>query len=190
MGINRNVSRAIVFGPKQLGGMSLSQLHTLQCIIRLQYFIGYITNNDGVGKLIRICIEATQLEVGTFEPFIFLLHSMPVHSTLTSTWVHESWSFLQLFKGSIILTNSWLPSPQSQNDQSIMSLTTRFQCTKGEQRQINMCRIFLRFISISDITDFHGTRIKQTSYYGIRDDTYPTIRWSNQQRPTKVSWLV
>jgi hypothetical protein len=35
MGINRNVTRAIVFSPKHLGGMSLSHLHTLQDIRRL-----------------------------------------------------------------------------------------------------------------------------------------------------------
>jgi hypothetical protein len=34
--MNQNVSRAIVFSPKRLGGMSLSHLHTLQGIRRLQ----------------------------------------------------------------------------------------------------------------------------------------------------------
>jgi hypothetical protein len=29
-------------------------------------------NNDGVDNLTRICFKATQLEVGTFEPFMFL----------------------------------------------------------------------------------------------------------------------
>jgi hypothetical protein len=51
--------------------MALRHLHTLQGIRRLQHFIVHIANNDGVGKLIRICIEATQLEVGTFEPICF-----------------------------------------------------------------------------------------------------------------------
>jgi hypothetical protein len=74
MSINHNVARAIVFGPNQLRGMSLSHIHTLQGIKRLQYFIGHISNNDGVGKLIQICIKATQLEVGTFEPLLFLRH--------------------------------------------------------------------------------------------------------------------
>jgi hypothetical protein len=72
MPINRNVAHAIVFGPKRLGGMSLRHLHTLQGIQRGQYFIGHIANNDGVGKLIRICIKATQLKVCTF----FILSSL------------------------------------------------------------------------------------------------------------------
>jgi hypothetical protein len=84
MSINRNVSRAIVFGPKHLGGMALIYLHTLQGLRSLKYFIGHIANNDGLGKLIHICIEATQLEVATFESFMFLLQSLHGHTTLTN----------------------------------------------------------------------------------------------------------
>jgi hypothetical protein len=84
MAINRNVARAIVFGPKRLGGMALCHLHTLQGICRIQYFIGHTANNDGVGKLMSICIESTQLEVGTFEPFMFTLHSIYGPDTLTT----------------------------------------------------------------------------------------------------------
>jgi hypothetical protein len=134
-------------------GMSLSHLHTLQGIRRLQYFIGHIANNDGVGKLIRICVEATQLEVGTFKPFLFLQHSFHGNYTLTSMWVHELCSFLELFKGTITLTNSWIPFLQRQIDQAFMSLVITSTHTKGELRQINMCRLYLRVISVSDITD-------------------------------------
>jgi hypothetical protein len=108
--IHRNVDRAIVFGPVRLVGMVLYHIHTFQSIRRIQYFIGHIAKNYGVGKIIRICVEATQLEVGTFEPFMFTLHSVYGPATRTSSWVLEIWSFLELFKATITLTNSWLPS--------------------------------------------------------------------------------
>jgi hypothetical protein len=66
MGINRNISRNIFFDPKKIGSMDIRHISTLQGIHRTQYLIGYLTNNEGVAKLMRICIEATQLEVGTF----------------------------------------------------------------------------------------------------------------------------
>jgi hypothetical protein len=72
MGINRNVSRSIVFGPKHLGGIAIIHIHTLQGICRLQYLVGHIMNNDGVGDIRWIYTKATQLDIGTFEPFIFL----------------------------------------------------------------------------------------------------------------------
>jgi hypothetical protein len=132
MAINRNVARTIVFGPKRLGGVALCHLHTLQGIRRIQYFIGHIANNDGVGKLIQICVEATQLEVGTFEPFMFTLRSVYGPATLTASWVLESWSFSELFKAMINFTNSCLPSPQRHNDQYLMPLATLHTCRKGE----------------------------------------------------------
>jgi hypothetical protein len=106
MKINRNFARAIVFGPKYLGGMSLSHLHTLQGIRRFQCFIGHLENNYGVGKIMRIFIEATQREVRTLEPFLFLRHPTRGHTTLTAYWVNEIWSFLELFQATVTLTNS------------------------------------------------------------------------------------
>jgi hypothetical protein len=186
MAINHNVTHAIVFGPKKLGGMALFQIHTLQDIHIIQYSIGHITTNYGVGKLMRICIESTQLEVGTFEPFMFTLHSIYGPATLTASWVLEIWSFLKLFKATITLTKIWLPLPQRQNDQSIMSLATLYTYREGELRKINRCRIYLRVLSVSDITYFDGTRVLQTCYDGLLSVDNTTIRWSNQQRPQKV----
>jgi hypothetical protein len=69
-----------------------------------------------------------------------------------------------------------------------MSLAITSTYAKGELRQINMCRIYFHDISVSDITDFDRTRIKQSSYDGTLVNTHPTIRWPNQQRPTKGGW--
>jgi hypothetical protein len=138
----------------------------------------------------RICIEATQLEVGTFEPFLFTFYLIYGPATLTVLCVLEIWSFLEIFKATITLTNRWLPSPQRQNDQSIMSLATLHTCRKGELRQINRCRIFLRVISVYDITYFDGTRVIRAFYDGVRSVDTTNIRWHNQQRPSKVGWTI
>jgi hypothetical protein len=190
MAIHCNVARVIGFGPKSLGGMALCHLHTLQGIRKIQYFIGNIANNYGVGKLIRICIEATQLEVGTFEPFMFTLHSIYGPATLTASWVLEIWCFLELFKATITLKNSLLPLPQRQNDQSLMSLATLHTSCKGELRQISRCWIYLRVISVLDITYFDGTIVLHTCYDGLRSVDNTTILWTNQQRPTKGGWTI
>jgi hypothetical protein len=77
--------------------------------MRLKYFIGRIANNDGVGKLIHICIVATQLKVGTFKPFMFLQYSLYGPTSLTNSWVNEIWSFLKLFQGTLTLSNKLTP---------------------------------------------------------------------------------
>jgi hypothetical protein len=122
MSINRNVSRRVVFGPKHMGGMALMHLHVLQCIHRTKYLIGHITNNDGVGKLMRICIEAIQLEVVTFEPFFFLPNSLHGYTLVLISWINEIWFFNELFTGTIKISNTWLPHPQRESDQAVLTL--------------------------------------------------------------------
>jgi hypothetical protein len=76
MGINRNVSRAIVFGPKHLGGISLSHLHTLQGIRRLQYFIGHIAKTN---SYMRVSYSTRGRYFRTF-PLYSTLYPWSLHS--------------------------------------------------------------------------------------------------------------
>jgi hypothetical protein len=121
---------------------------------------------------------------------MFTLHSIYGPATLTISWVLDIWSLLKLFKTTITLTNSWLPLTQRQNDQSLMYLATLHTCRKGELWQINRCRIYLRVISVSDITDFDGNRVLQTCYDRLHSVDNINIRWPNQQRPTKGGWKI
>jgi hypothetical protein len=183
MGINRNVSRDVVFGPKYTGVMDLHHLHTLQGMRRIQYIIGHITNNDVVAKPMPICIEATQLEVRTFEQFFFLPESLHGTSLVSRSWINEIWSFIELFAGIINISNTWIPHPQRLHDQAIMSLAVLFSQNKGKRIQINISQIYLKTISMSDICNFDGTRITQQSYDGTFVMKKPNIHWPNQHRP-------
>jgi hypothetical protein len=190
MGIKRNISRRIVFGTKHLGGMASRHLHTLQGIRRTQYLIGHLTNNDGVAKLMRIYIEATKLEVGTFEAFFFLLYYLHGPSLISRSWIHNIWSFNDLFHSTITLSNYWLPHPQSTSNKAIISLVVSFTSTKRELIQINICRLFLQAISISDICDTDGIHITQQAYDGTFVQKRTNIRSPNQHRPSKGGWLI
>jgi hypothetical protein len=76
MGINRNVAGKIVFCPKNLGGLEMHNLYTIQGTTSLQYFIGHLMCKDGNGNLMRICMESTQLEVGSYELFLIIAYKM------------------------------------------------------------------------------------------------------------------
>jgi hypothetical protein len=96
MGINRNVSRNIVFGPKSLGGLEIHHLYTLQGNKQLQYFMVHITCNSINGNLMRICMEHTQLKVGTYEPFLILKYSSTGTPSSTTHGSHQfgrTWNY-------------------------------------------------------------------------------------------------
>jgi hypothetical protein len=103
--INRIVARTIDFGLKSLGGLETRHLYTLQGTKRLQYFLGHIACNDGNGNLMKICMEHTQLEVGKYEAFIFLVHSYAGNALINQSWRTVIWSHLELCKGIITTIN-------------------------------------------------------------------------------------
>jgi hypothetical protein len=92
----------------------------------------------------RICIEAIQLEVGTFEPFFSLPYSLHGPMLVSRSWINEIWSFNELFIGTITISKSSLPHPQRASDQSIMALAVLFSNNKDEVIQINICSIYLQ----------------------------------------------
>jgi hypothetical protein len=83
----------------------MHHLYTLQGRKRLQYFLFQIACNNGNGNLTRICMEHTQLEVGTYEPFLFLKHSYAGKSLINQTWLTAIWAHLELCKGTITTTD-------------------------------------------------------------------------------------
>ena len=63
--VNRNTSRAIIFGPTDLGGLGLPNLYTHSNITKLLLFTGHLRLQDKTVKLILIGLSHMQLIVGS-----------------------------------------------------------------------------------------------------------------------------
>jgi hypothetical protein len=131
MGTNRNVAQKIIFRPKTLGGLEMHDLYTIQGTTRLQYFLGHVMYNDGNGNLIRICMESTQLEVGTYEPFLFLNYKMAGSHLLKKAWLTAIWEHLSLSNETITTIHPWLPQPQIEHAASCSRPPQVFQTMPG-----------------------------------------------------------
>jgi hypothetical protein len=147
VGIHRNVARAIVFRPKSLGGLEMHHIYTLQGKKCLQYFLGHITCNDGNGNPVKICMEPTQLEVQTYEPFLFLKKSYAGKSLINQSRLTEIWSHLDLCKETITTADPWLPKPQIEHDVALVFMAFEANLSTAQQRQMNAYRIFICVIS-------------------------------------------
>jgi hypothetical protein len=188
MGIDRNVAWKIVFEPNNLGGLEIHHLYTIQGTQRLQYFLGNVMCNDGNVNLVRICMESTQLEVGSYKPFLSLDYKVAGSHLLNKMSMTAIWEHLSLFKGTITTKNPWLPLPQTVNDVALMSIASRGEFTDKQKQHINACIIYLQVISPSDITTFDGLNITQLAYEGKRENVASSLIWPNQQRPPKACW--
>jgi hypothetical protein len=134
MGINRNVARKVVFGLKSLDGLEIHHLHTLQGTKLLQYFMGHLMCQDGNGNLMRMATELAQLEVGTYEPFLFLNYASAGISLLNKTWLTSIWEHLSLCKVTITTTLPWLPLKQREHDTSLMAMATELDFTDTQKK--------------------------------------------------------
>jgi hypothetical protein len=188
MGININVARKIVFGPKTLVGLEMHDLYTIQGTKRLQYLIVHVMCNAGNGNLMQICMESNQLEVGLYETFLFLNYKIAGSHLLNNTWLTAIWEHLSLSNAAITQTNPWLPLPQRDHDASLMENASRYHFTNKQKQHINACRIYLQKNSISDISTFDGNSITQHAHDGKREDITSSLMWTNQQIPPKSWW--
>jgi hypothetical protein len=116
---------------------------------------------DGNDNLMRICMESTQLEVGSYEPFLFLNYKSAGASLINDTWMMAIWEHLSLCKGTITMTDPWLPLPHIEHDTALMAITAASDFTDKQNKQIIACIIYLQVISPPGIATFDGLRITQ-----------------------------
>jgi hypothetical protein len=128
--------------------------------------IPYRTHHDGNGNLMQICMESTRLEVGAYEPFLFLDYKLAVAQLLNDTWLTAIWKHISLCKGTITMTDPWLPVPQSEHDLALVSIAATSEFTDKQKKDINACRICIQVRSPSAIATFEGLNITQLAHDG------------------------
>jgi len=87
---NRNMSRAVVFGPTKYAGMNLSHLYVTQSGGQVRLLLGHLRLQDKTAKLTLIDISTIQHLIGSVTLFFNLpcisYHHLVEHSWLTSLW--------------------------------------------------------------------------------------------------------
>ncbi len=72
--LNRNIARAVVFGPSSYAGLALPDLCTSEGISQLRLLLGHLRLRDKTAKLILIDMSYLQLLVGSSTLFLNLPH--------------------------------------------------------------------------------------------------------------------
>jgi hypothetical protein len=82
------------------------------------------------------------------------------------------------------------PVALCENDAFLMDvLRTRGQCTVGEMKRLNTCRVHLRLSQFSEIASAGGTSLRPDVLKGLDSEIHPSeARWPRQARPLQVDW--
>jgi len=158
MGLRKTTSNA--FGPRNLGGFGFPSLSQSLEKQHQRMLCGHLRAADKVGHAIVNTMSALQLESGLIDPF---LHSPYKFSTwVTDGWLKECWRILDKHRLTLHSSKLWVPTTLHANDKSFMQTiaeTNKFE--NWQLCQINRCRIYLKVITISDLSTACGKQIIQ-----------------------------
>ena len=100
MGINRNMPRSVIFGPRCLGGRQIMDQKIEQPAISYKTTLGHMRRNDNAGKALLITLQDPQIEIGTEEPFFYKDPEVYHYGTDKTRW-----KYTPTFSGSHCPTN-------------------------------------------------------------------------------------
>jgi hypothetical protein len=146
-------------------------------------------SEDLTGALIRGSLEQLKLEVG-LGGSLFSHPYAPFQHVATRSWLTCTWQFTSTFGIQLDERTPCLPL-RCQGDQFLMECFLHAGYSGTSLHQLNVCRLFLQAITLSDICTGDGCSISPLAWEGHRDPTRPSpYRWPNQPRPSSALWRV
>ncbi len=139
-----------------------------------------IFSNSSAGRLILLNLQYSQLEAGIGESL--LEHPTIPVPYLTPSWILSVREFISKHNMSITLTEQPTITTATPSDQFIMQTNHLQRYSVGQQKDINLVRIYLQVSALADMTDTsHPNRILGSYLDGIRSSTWTaTMRWPRQ----------
>jgi hypothetical protein len=122
----------------------------------------------------------------------FFLNKNPAISTWVPTgWPTSLWEFTQEADKQIDYPTQWLPKLSREHNLHLMPFFQTHRLKKGDLTLLNTCRLYLKVITLSDITSAGGTYILQKAKSGTPiQGLTSNLDWPNQGKPTYRSWML
>ena len=168
----------------ELGGLNLIDLRTELGISTIKFMRNAIYSNSEAGKLMLLNVKYSQIESGLSEPL--LDHPAKHIPYLTPTWITSIRQFMFVHNLRITLTDSLTICMRDKHDQCIMQLEILQRYTAQQEVDINLVRLYLQIITLSDGSTQAGEEI---CHFHLRGERRPNqiIRkktWPRQEPPT------
>ena len=192
IGLNRKTPRAIIFGPKSLGGLELMDLRVEQMAIQWETTRGHLKRKDRAGKGLLITAHDLQVEIGTGKPFYELDPEEYNYTTDSTRWFYL-WKSTKKLGLQMELYNFWTPKVSRENDRNIMEVAVQDEGLKSKKwnklHHINQCRLYVRAFNISDLT-LDGKTVYGPYMDGTERGKNEKIVIPDIRRPTDNQWRI
>jgi hypothetical protein len=196
MGYNRHMPLALVYAPKEVGGIGLYDLPTEQGLAHLLYAIGSLRCSPETWMPIKALIESYMINAGILRNPLIFTDPIPY---LKSPWMDVTRQFLKSINGTITSTDLELIIRHRIRDKAIMVIAEKHTSDTNKLKAINNCRLYLQINTLAEMTNEAGDKILKEGYHGNEDEhgkitlhKYSTslLKWPKQLRPPKRAWRI
>jgi hypothetical protein len=185
--LNRHTARSIIYGPEEMGGLNLPNLYTVQGIDKLLLFLGHLRLQDRTGTLIGMDLSILQFLID--HPKFFLNMEYQYFSWVEKGWITSLWEFVSPLQLQFSCPFHWTPQLPRANDVFLMEHFMKHGNYTKDMEALNRCRIYLKVLTLSDISSANGTYIlpKVKSGHPPPHRT-SSFLWPEQGYPSSSDW--
>ena len=142
---------AVIFGTMSHGGMEFPEAYTLQDQLQIPDVIRQLRWDKTVANDILVTLDNIQLKAGFVTPI--MEDTRPRMDYFDQGLLASLRGRMRKIKATMWIENAWAPTLQSENDGAIMERFSGIRgATPGELKKVNVVRLYLRVITIADLT--------------------------------------
>jgi hypothetical protein len=188
LGIQRYLPRAVVYAPLKYQGMAIPNLYVETGIQHIALLLQETQANSPTGKLLQMSIEATKVEIGAGGS-LFKQSFDKYGQLATDSWIKQTWRFLSDHE--ITIEEQTGDLHLKRHGDVFLTMAFLQRGFKGAMlRKLNMCRLYLRVETLSDIATADGRYIERWALEGRKEANPITYHeWPNQGEPGRQAWM-
>ena len=143
--------------------------------------------NKTVANDFLVTLSAIQFTSGLCEPI--LMETSTDLSYMPQGWILHLRSRFNEWGGQLWIEHQWTHKPQRQHDSSLMKMFSKLPgITKRKLEQCNMCRLYSKVITVSDICDERGTHVLWRKISGDWKSDSTLQLWPTMPKPPSKFW--
>ena len=159
MGLNRNYPATVLYAPTEYGGMEFPNIEYLQNQPQLEYWLKQLSWDKTVSNDFKVTLARVQLWSGFVNPILYKT-KLPIAYIKESYMLDLRKRMEKIGNTNLCIIEAWTPKLQQVNDALIIERIVRLKgVTKVQLRQVNVVRLWMRVVTILDMTNKAGTDI-------------------------------
>ena len=191
MGINRNMPRSVIYGPRILGGRQMMDQRIEQPTINYKTTLGHMRRDDNISQALITTMRDVQIEIGTSTPFYTLDPTKYSYGTDNTRWQY-TWHMTKEFHLNMEIPDIWLPITTYPNDKCKMEVSVQDRYYQGKNAYklvtINQCRLYQQSFYISDLVQQDEKTVNKDYLDGTSQHINNEVSFPTMYKPTLLQW--